>query len=374
MRSPQAASRPTEGHSCASDLHRLIPSLVRQGNDLRAKVEANLDFTGKRAWLGFPPTLPPPIARLTRCLSEETRLTAETLTSALPLVVFFAQGCRSKDDWHALSTGCYGKQLLQQAWRSYESMDWPEETWLRNTCAVLAAFRHERVCGFGARGQRELRRLINSDVREDVAIGLLTCAGRLWMSRQGCADVADATFAKGTAARDMPLEDIERHVFVEDPAVCEAAIWAWSSIHRERTSSQQPSPHLLNRLTSVFLGDTVAKRSFHVAAYALCQHMGLPRGAWSPTLSETQARQVQRAAYPASDAPDVLSTSLGAALTIAFHARNVWTDVDLGALLVKAAQRRLYIRGEAEDRNRLIRMLEQMGDTGNDYARQLQRA
>jgi hypothetical protein len=129
---------------------------------------------------------------------------------------------------------------------------------------------------------------------------------------------------------------------------------------------------VLNRLTSVWLGDTVAKRSSHVAAYALCQHMGLPRGAWSPTLSESQARQVQRAAYPASDAPDVLSTSLAAALTIAFHARNVWTDADLGALLVRAERRRLYIRSEAEDRNRLIRMLEQMGEIGKLYAKQVE--
>lgn len=362
MRSPQAGSRPTEGHTLAPDLHRLIPSLIRQGNDLRTKAEAKLEFDGKPAWLGCcSPTLPAPIARLTGCLLEEAHVPTEMLTSALPLVVFFAQGCRSNDDWQALSTGRYGKELLEQAWHSYESMDWPEETWLRNTCAVLAAFRHERAFGFGARGQEELRRLIDSDIREAVAIGLLTCAGHLWMSRQG-SGVAD----------DMPLEHIERHLFVEDAAVCEAAIWAWSSIHRERTSSPPPSPHVLNRLTSVWLGDTVAKRSSHVAAYALCQHMGLPRGAWSPTLSESQARQVQRAAYPASDAADVLSTSLAAALTIAFHARNVWTDADLGALLVRAERRRLYIRSEAEDRNRLIRMLEQMGEIGRLYARQVE--
>jgi hypothetical protein len=364
MRSPQAASRPTEGHTRAPDLHRLIPSLIRHGKDLRTKVEAKLDFEGKPAWLGCFPSLPAPIAGLTRCLLEEPQVPTEMLTSALPLVVFFAQGCRSNDDWHALSTGRYGKELLEQAWRSYESMDWPEETWLRNTCAVLAAFRHERAFGFGARGQQELRRLIDSDIREDVAIGLLTCAGHLWISRQGCTGVAD----------DMPLEHIERHVFVEDAAVCEAAIWAWSSIHRERTSSPPPSPHVLNRLTSVWLGDTVAKRSFHVAAYALCQHMGLPRDAWAPTLSESQARQVHRAAYPASDAPDVLSTSLAAALTIAFHARNVWTDADLGALLVRAGRRSLYIRSEAEDRNRLIRMLEQMGEIGKHHARQVEGA
>jgi hypothetical protein len=100
-----------------------------------------------------------------------------------------------------------------------------------------------------------------------------------------------------------------------------------------------------------------------------------PRGAWSPMLTEAQVRQVRTAAYPKSDDPDVRSTSLGAALMVAFHAKTIWTDNDLGALLVKAGKgRRLYIRGQAEDRNRLIRMLEQMGEIGKEYVQQLESA
>jgi hypothetical protein len=331
----------------------LILALVEKGNDLRRKVESNLDFDGKREWLGFPPTLPAPIARLTQCLLEEVEAAPETLASALQLVAFFAQGCRSKEDWRALSAGPYGKELLHQAWLLYEPMQWPEETWLRNTCAVLAAFQ---------RRQEELKRLIASEVREDIGLGLLTCGGLLWISHGACADVANA----------LPLEDVESRLFLEDPALCEAAIWAWASILRERQSRLQPSPRTLDRLTSVWLGDTVAKRSFHAAAYALCQHMGLERDAWSPILSGAQVRQVPIAAYPSSDDPDVRSTSLGAALMVAFHAGSIWTDDDLAARLVKAGKaRRLFIRGQAEDRNRLIRMLEQMGEIGKQYIKQL---
>ena len=369
MRPHRTNSCRTCGRVLASNRHHpgfdpRMRMLVRESYDLRRKVEANQDFEGKRAWLGFPPTLPPPIAELSRCLLYGIAAATDTLTIALQSVAFFAQGCRSKDDWQSLSTGRYGKPLLQQAWLLYESMEWPEETWLRNTCAALAAFRHESAYGFGARGHEELKRLIASDVRRDVGIGLLTCAGRLWMSHGPCPDIAQA----------MPLEHIEAHLVVEDPALCEAAVWAWSSIQRERPASLPPSPRLLDRLTSVWLGNTVATRSSHTAAYALCQQLGLPRGAWSPSLTEAQDRRVQCAAYRKSDDPDVRSTNLGAALMVAFHAKNIWTDDELGALLVKAGKGRLmYVRGPAEDHHRLIRMLEQLGEPGREFIKQIDR-
>ena len=168
----------------------LILALVQRGNDLRQKVEADLDFDGKREWLDFPPKLPAAVACLIQCLMEEAEVAKDTLTSALQLVAFFAQGCRSKDDWQALSVGPHGKELLHQAWLLYESMRWPEVTWLRNTCAVLAAFRHESAYGLAKRGHEELQRLIKSDVREDIGLGLLTCAGLLWTSPGVRADVA----------------------------------------------------------------------------------------------------------------------------------------------------------------------------------------
>jgi len=100
--------------------------------------------------------------------------------------------------------------------------------------------------------------------------------------------------------------------------------------------------------------------------------MGLPRDAWSPVLTEAQVRQVRIAAYPPSDDPEVRSNSLCAALVVAFHARSIWTDDDLGALLVKLGKGyRLNIRSQLEDRDRLLCMLEQMGGIGKQYLKQL---
>ena len=75
----------------------LILALVQRGNELRQKVEADLDFDGKREWLDFPPRLPAAVAGLIQCLMEEAETTKETLTNALQLVAFFAQGCRSTE-------------------------------------------------------------------------------------------------------------------------------------------------------------------------------------------------------------------------------------------------------------------------------------
>jgi hypothetical protein len=44
---------------------------------------------------------------------------------------------------------------------------------------------------------------------------------------------------------------------------------------------------------------------------------------------------VRIAAYPSTNDPEVRSNSLCAAAVVAFHARSIWPDDDLGALLVK---------------------------------------
>jgi hypothetical protein len=323
-----------------------IRQLVQQGNDLRQKAEAGADFEGKQQWLGMPPTLPAPIARLTGCLQDRVDAQPETLINALQLVAFFAQGCRSKEDWRALSAGPYGEELVRQAWLLYESTPSSDETWHRNTCAVLAAFRHEHAYGSGKEGLDRLQHLIARQDRENIALGLMTCAGLLWTTAGAASDVAAV----------MPLEAVESRLFIADTLLCELAIWAWASILRERKSPPGTSPRNLDRLAALWLG------SFPVAAYALCQHLGMPRDAWSPQLTEVQIGQVRAAASAPGKDPDT-QTGLRAALMVAFHARNVWTDEDLASLLqASGKQPGMYIRGPQEDRRRLIRTLEQLSE------------
>jgi hypothetical protein len=333
--------------------------LIDEGNDLRQKAESNLDFDGRREWLHAQPRLPAPVARLIPHLLETADAPPETITGALQILVFFAQGCRSKDNWRALSTGRYGEELVRQAWLLYQSMQWPDETWLRNTCAVLAALRHASMYHAGETGVEHLKRLVKSESREEIGLGLLTYAGLLWISGPTAAEIAST----------LPVDDIESRIFGDDAALCEAAIWAWASAHREQRARIGPTPQILSRLLSLWLGDTAAGRSFPVAAYALCQHMGLPRDVWQPALSRSQVGEVRIAAYVSTSDPEVRSNSVGAGLIAGFHAKNIWSDEELRVLLVNARNdHRFHIRTPAEDRHRITSMLEQMSESRDETA------
>jgi len=119
----------------------IMAALVLKGNQLRQKVAANENFPGKQEWTGYPPKMPAPVARLAQCLVEEAEAAPETLTAILQLLAFFARGCRSAEDWGALSRGPYGEELLHQVWLLYRSMELPEEAWIKNTFAAIAALR-----------------------------------------------------------------------------------------------------------------------------------------------------------------------------------------------------------------------------------------
>ena len=118
-----------------------MAALVLKGNQLRQKLAANENFPGEQEWAGYPQKMPAPVARLAQCLVEEAEAAPETLTAILQLLAFFARGCRSAEDWGALSRGPYGEELLHQVWLLYRSMEFPDETWIKNTFAAIAALR-----------------------------------------------------------------------------------------------------------------------------------------------------------------------------------------------------------------------------------------
>ena len=130
----------------------LMGALVSTGLQLRQRLDNSQHVAGQEEWLNYPSKLPAPIARILQCLVEEAEAAPETLIGALQLVAFFARGCRSENDWLALSRGPYGEELLHQAWLLYSPMDWPYEAWLRNTCASLAARRRQDSYWGGVEG------------------------------------------------------------------------------------------------------------------------------------------------------------------------------------------------------------------------------
>ena len=302
----------------------LLAALVELGNHLRMQEEANEKFEGKVEWLGHS-KLPTPIANLVESFIEEAEATQETLTAALQLATFFARGCHSDEDWESLSRGLYGEELLHQAWRLYEPMNWPQETWIRNTFASLAAYRRPMIYWESTQGQEEVMRVLESSITEEIGRGLLTCCGILWnqpFTERGPGQLADK----------LPLDQVEKHLFCEEPAILEAALWAWGFIRLSRHDLHvpPPTPLVLDRILSVWLN---GPRS-DIAGFALTTIGRLPRDAWSPKLSDPQLAEIRKRA---EESPSTMEGhhSRAASTIVGSYARNLWSEKDLRARLVR---------------------------------------
>jgi hypothetical protein len=319
----------------------LLAALVSEGDLLRQKIENDPESIGDVRL--FPGALPPTIARLVQCLAEEAEPSSETLTAALQLVALFAKGCQSPDDWHALSCGPYGEELLHHTWLLYAPMRWPIGLWVRNTLALLASFRKPLKYWNSHAGQEELAHLLRSTSPEEVSRGLLTIAGMLW--------------GKISAECDwLPLlKNVEAHLFSEDFAILAAAGWAWG---RMRQVQQMPIPSrdALDRLLFLFLMDEPVK--LKTGAYALVSVAGQPRESWTPILTDGQKeyfRELER--MQRSNMESRRFYDLAASLMIGFHSKDVWPEEVLAGLLV--ANKGHFNKSDAAEL-----MLKQMKEVG----------
>jgi len=297
----------------------LLAKLVLEGSSLRQKLVAGQDFSDNKEWKDHTERIPAPIARILQCLAEEAEASPETLTAALQLVATFGKGCGSEDDWEALIRGPYGQELLHQAWLIYEPMNWPPYTWLINTCASLAAMRQPQSYWRSDEGGVEIRRLLSSNSLEEIGYGLMTCVGLWWNSRiGGLSEISDMPPVSKLAALEM-------HMFNENPAIWALATWEWAHLHDSDKALPQPPITVLNRLVELWLSgahETATTR----AAYAIESHIGLPRDAWNPHLSEAQLEQVRNIAETHNEGS---THDFSAKIMVAFHARNVWTEEEL---------------------------------------------
>jgi len=227
----------------------IMAALVLKGNQLRQKVAANENFPGKQEWTGYPPKMPAPVARLAQCLVEEAEAAPETLTAILQLLAFFARGCRSAEDWGALSRGPYGEELLHQVWLLYRSMEFPDETWIKNTFAAIAALRLLKPLKDSREVLTEMQRLLKSQNTEETARALAAWAGYMYMSEK-------IEFG-GALPAGQWVSDVEKYIFHDEPSIWLLATWAWA-LGRSRIDAEllpAPPTALLDCLLSRFLSD-----------------------------------------------------------------------------------------------------------------------
>lgn len=331
----------------------LMAALVERGNVLRRKEEAGQDFAGKVEWQSIVSNkVPAPVARLVQCFVEEAEAAPETLIAALQLTAFFAKGCRSTDDWRALSRGPYAEELLHQAWSLYAPMQCPSETWLLQTCASLMERRYPETYWDGGEGQTVLQRLLSSQSAEEIARGLLTCMGLLWNYP------GDARHLRAVTRQ---LSKVERHLFHDDPAVWRPAAWTWVFVHRAQEIPLQASSAVLDRLLALWLRN--AARPYETSV-ALSDQLGLPRRAWTPVLTEAQVQQVRQIGDGCKS--NSIYNNLEASLMVAFHAGNVWPEEELATRLDRRG-RIGFVTVRDRSRGSIDAMLKQMGEAGQRY-------
>lgn len=342
----------------------LIAALVEQASQLRAAIERgekNLQEEVLRHIDG--PQEPPPVARMTQCLVEEAEAAPETLTAALQLIVFFSTGFPPQEEYlKVLSVGPYGAEMLHQTWLLYATMQWPHNIEIMNTFALQAAFRQPRTY-WRHKGKLELEQLLQSKRPEEIVRGLFTCAG----------------FYRGSGHQDDKpreiffdtnfMEDITRHLFADDPALHLAATYALTLMWYDDKLHQipPPLPSVLDCLLKLRLNGK-HQSVIEWGATALSMHLGQPRNEWVPMLTDAEGQQI-RLSIETPENYFRLRYYIGLGdLMVAFHARTVLTDDELAkrlAQVIKSKPREDPEMGRF--RTQIVRMLEQMSETGSKY-------
>jgi hypothetical protein len=345
----------------------LIEALVAKGNELRHKVEIGKEVVSREEWPRE--KLPSHVSRLVQCLVEEAEVSPETLSEALRIIAFFARGCRSDDEWKTLSRGPYGEDLLHHVWQLYAPMQWPHETWLRNTYAVLAVCQKPQAYWVNDHGKNEIKKLLSSKDKEDIGRGLLTCAGLIWYNKE---DNINKIILE-----TLPLAEIEQHLFQDDPALWVAASWAYGLLIKSRhETSLIPSVKVMDRLLSLAFNTKFEEKTATEFAI-VCSAKFFQRIEWKPVLSDEQKQYVRKTVDDfiktfngAPFSPSILERfslnrmSCEANLIVAFHAQNIWSEDELAKQMVNYCEIP-FNRGHSM--NEIFSMLKQMGDIGKKY-------
>ena len=176
------------------------------------------DETAHRAKRIADQRMRPATSRLAQAMVEEADFAPETLQNAAHLVAFFAEGCRTSENWQALSRGPYGPDLRTAAFQIYVREAFSQRVLARNTTALLEAL--SEPDGFWTAEGCEgiiLDRLQQS-TGDELTQCMLGISGCFWLYRVG------TPLVRSEAVYDV----LERSLFDKHPPRAIAAIWAWS--------------------------------------------------------------------------------------------------------------------------------------------------
>ena len=304
----------------------LILELLHQGQAIRDRHETGEQMVAE---LGLPhmEKLPAPVSRLVQCLVEEAEATPETTTQALQLIAFFARGCRTQDDWRALSKGPYGAELLHHSWSLFSSPQLKERSSLQ-TCTYIASVRFGKELFDKGNIDPELLRLLTSTTEEEIAQGLFIVPGRVF-------EQSRRTFGVGPPLPGELIEYIEKHFLAQSTAIAMAAIWSWAVALFHYKIEGQPTTAGLDQILDVWL-TSPDEKLVDIASTALWTQLGrLERKKWTPVLHERDVEKISRMSAKTESMGEM---AVAASLVVAFHAATVWSDDELVSKLRKYAK------------------------------------
>jgi hypothetical protein len=325
----------------------LIAALLKRSLIIRKKHQEGKNFTGQAEWLAGR-GLPRDISRLVQSLAEEAEAESDTITKALSVIVYFARGCRSGDDWRALSSGPYGEELLHQAWSQYKNMDWPDQTWVRNSYACFAVFRQPANYWLSSAGQKEIMMLIKDPSSEKVCVGLMTYVGLLWNRH---------IIPPKIASKFLPvIEEIFTHPLY---AIKHIAAWCWGLTRYRSSKNSKASNETLDNLLQIWLLErSTEERNVSGMAFASC--IDVARSEWSPRLLPEDMEELR--ATPIQDSSK--DGSHFSRMFVAFYSTEVWPDAELAERLIAVIR---TLRGKEVIIKACKRMLEQIKPYGVDF-------
>ncbi|HYF36044.1 MAG TPA: histidine kinase, partial [Prosthecobacter sp.] len=264
------------------------------------------------------PLLPKPVSRLVQCLVEEAEAAPETLTQALEIVAYYANGCHSQDDWAALSRGPYGAELWHQAWLLFRN-DLKRPPGILASCNAIALGNWSRDHALSSSWEEETMAVIKEQEEEQVAYGLSIIGGHAQSAAIG-------RFPKKVLWPYPALfKAVENLIDHKSSYIQEAALWAWLLTLYYFDVKHAPSATTLSKILNLWLNGE--RRHLRDAAEtALWAVRGQKRSLWTPVLDRNQVEQIAR--FAETRGKDTIQAQ-AVALFVAFHSRTVFSDKDL---------------------------------------------
>jgi hypothetical protein len=153
------------------------------------------------------------------------------------------------------------------------------------------------------------------------------------------------------------LPDIERHISNQSIAISMVAAQLFGMIHYHIKIKPPVATAIMDQLLHLWLGEKTESELTSVSL-ALFTQLGWNKEAWQPRLTIEEQNRVREIAQNNLE-KDIYQ---GAAVMVAFHAGNIWSEKEMVAKLEKISWR--FYSGMALQRDTIMREMGEAGKKG----------